>query len=201
MDAVSDRPLTLHPSVHVVILYPSDNDVGEMDIPQPFVVERDRFGKLVHRELKPNGRNMTVTNANKQEYVRSAGTEEIFVPFHPCLSHSRLYVQFRFRDGIEKQFMALQKGFHELIPPHLLKDFDERELELLISGLGKVDVEDWRANTRLKNCSPDTDTIKWFWKVSHSPPPHITVCISSSHAPLRLWSPMTMRKEHVFYSL
>lgn len=81
----------------------------------------------------------------------------------------RLYVQFRFRDGIEKQFMALQKGFHELIPPHLLKDFDERELELLISGLGKVDVDDWRANTRLKNCSPDTDTIKWFWKVSHSP--------------------------------
>lgn len=62
--------------------------------------------------------------------------------------------------------MELQKGFHELIPPHLLKDFDERELELLVSGLGKVDVEDWRNNTRLKNCSPDTDTIKWFWKVS-----------------------------------
>ena len=65
--------------------------------------------------------------------------------------------------------MALQKGFHELIPPHLLKDFDERELELLISGLGKVDVDDWRTNTRLKNCSPDTNTIKWFWKVGHSP--------------------------------
>ena len=41
-----------------------------MDIPQPFVVERDRFGKLVHRELKPNGRNETVTNDNKEEYVR-----------------------------------------------------------------------------------------------------------------------------------
>lgn len=76
-------------------------------------------------------------------------------------------MQFRFKDGIEKQFMALQKGFHELIPPHLLKDFDERELELLVSGLGKVDVEDWRTNTRLKNCTPDTSTIKWFWKVRH----------------------------------
>ena len=50
----------------------SDNDINEMDIPQPFVVERDRFGKLVHRELKPNGRNETVTNENKEEYVRSA---------------------------------------------------------------------------------------------------------------------------------
>lgn len=94
--------------------------------------------------------------------------------------------------------MALQKGFHELIPPHLLKDFDERELELLISGLGKVDVDDWRANTRLKNCSPDTNTIKWFWKVGHSP---ILYCLYLTPPLLRLWSPMTMRKEHVFSSL
>ena len=79
--------------------------------------------------------------------------------------HCRLYIQFRFKDGIEKQFNALQKGFHELIPPHLLKDFDERELELLVSGLGKVDVKDWKNNTRLKSCTPHTNTIKWFWKV------------------------------------
>ena len=67
--------------------------------------------------------------------------------------------------GIEKQFMALQKGFHELITPNLLKLFDERELELIVSGLGSVDVDDWMCNTRLKHCSPDTDVIKWFWKV------------------------------------
>ena len=78
---------------------------------------------------------------------------------------SRLYVQWRFRAGVEKQFMALQKGFHELIPPHLLKMFDEKELELLISGLGKVDVEDWKANSRLKHCTPETSVIQWFWKV------------------------------------
>ena len=75
-------------------------------------------------------------------------------------------MQFRFRDGIEKQFLTLQKGFHELIPSHLLKDFDERELELLISGLGKINVDDWKANTRLKNCSPDTSVVRWFWKAS-----------------------------------
>ena len=47
-----------------------DNDVSEMGIPQTFVVERDRFGKLVHRELKTNGRHEVVTNDNKEEYVR-----------------------------------------------------------------------------------------------------------------------------------
>jgi len=32
--------------------------------------------------------------------------------------------------GIEAQFLALQKGFNELIPQHLLRPFDERELEV-----------------------------------------------------------------------
>ena len=76
-----------------------------------------------------------------------------------------LYVQWRFKAGIEKQFLALKKGFSEIIPPQLLKTFDEKELELVISGLGKIDVRDWKMNTRLKNCSLDTLQIKWFWKV------------------------------------
>ena len=76
---------------------------------------------------------------------------------HRCLS--------LFRAGIEKQFLALQRGFNELMPTHLLKLFDEKELELVISGLGKVDVEDWKINTRLKGCSPDSKLVKWFWKV------------------------------------
>ena len=42
----------------------------------------------------------------------------------------RLYVQWRFMRGIEAQFLALQKGFNELIPQHLLRPFDERELEV-----------------------------------------------------------------------
>lgn len=32
--------------------------------------------------------------------------------------------------GIEAQFLALQKGFSELIPQHLLKPFDHKELEV-----------------------------------------------------------------------
>lgn len=47
-----------------------DTDLSELDIPQFFVVERDRFGKLLHKELKPGGQNEMVTNDNKEEYVR-----------------------------------------------------------------------------------------------------------------------------------
>lgn len=34
--------------------------------------------------------------------------------------------------GIEAQFLALQKGFSELIPQHLLKPFDHKELEVRV---------------------------------------------------------------------
>lgn len=38
------------------------------------------------------------------------------------------------------------------------------KLQLIICGLGKIDVNDWKANTRLKHCTPDSNIVKWFWK-------------------------------------
>lgn len=34
-----------------------------------------------------------------------------------------------------------------------------------MSGLGKIDVEDWKMNTRLKHCTPDSNVVKWFWAI------------------------------------
>lgn len=50
----------------------------------------------------------------------------------PLPNVSRLYVNWRFLRGIEAQFLALQKGFNEVIPQHLLKTFDEKELEVSV---------------------------------------------------------------------
>lgn len=36
--------------------------------------------------------------------------------------------------------------------------------QLIVSGIGKIDVEDWRRNTRLKNCSESSDLVQWFWQ-------------------------------------
>lgn len=63
-------------------------------------------------ELKPNGKDIPVTEENKREYVK-------------------LYVNYRFRRGIEQQFHALQKGLNELVPTSLLQVFDEKELEVI----------------------------------------------------------------------
>ena len=64
--------------------------------------------------------------------------EALWVTLFLCLSQFthihifRLYVQWRFMRGIEAQFLALQKGFNEIIPQHLLRPFDDRELEVSI---------------------------------------------------------------------
>lgn len=86
-----------------------DNDItGVLD--HTFCVEHNAYGEIVQHELKPNGKSISVTQDTKKEYVR-------------------LYVNWRFLRGIEAQFLALQKGFNEVIPQHLLKAFDEKELE------------------------------------------------------------------------
>lgn len=62
-------------------------------------------------ELIPGGQEIQVTQENKQKYVHH-------------------YVQWYFKRGIDHQLQAVQNGFNELIPRHLLSNFDEKELEV-----------------------------------------------------------------------
>ncbi|XP_031829010.1 SMAD specific E3 ubiquitin protein ligase [Nomia melanderi] len=136
------------PELHRSLTWMLENSIdGVLDA--TFSVEHSSFGVLKNHELKPGGKDIPVTEENKREYVR-------------------LYVNYRFMRGIEQQFLALQKGFHELIPPQLLRPFDERELELVIGGLGTIDINDWKMHTRLKHCTPDTPVVKWFWQIVES---------------------------------
>lgn len=148
------KPVTLDdlesvdPELHRSLVWILENNIDSV-LNQPFCVQHNSFGKMQEYELKPGGKDIEVTEESKREYVR-------------------LYVNWRFMQGIEAQFLALQKGFHELIPQSLLKMFDERELELVIGGLGKIDVEDWKMHTRLKHCTSDSNIVKWFWRAVES---------------------------------
>ncbi|XP_029347770.1 E3 ubiquitin-protein ligase SMURF1-like [Acyrthosiphon pisum] len=66
---------------------------------------------------------------------------------------------------IEQQFLALQKGLTEVVPGTLLEPFDEREIELIISGIDTIDIEDWKRNTKLEHCESDMPVVKWFWEI------------------------------------
>uniref|UniRef100_A0A8B9RGM2 E3 ubiquitin-protein ligase n=1 Tax=Astyanax mexicanus TaxID=7994 RepID=A0A8B9RGM2_ASTMX len=76
-----------------------------------------------------------------------------------------LVIQWRFVNRVQKQMNAFMEGFTELILIDLIKIFDENELELLMCGLGDVDVNDWRQHTVYKNgYCPNHPVIQWFWK-------------------------------------
>lgn len=47
----------------------SENDITSV-LDHTFCVEHNAFGKFLQHELKPNGRNIPVTEENKKEYVR-----------------------------------------------------------------------------------------------------------------------------------
>ncbi|KAK5901039.1 hypothetical protein CgunFtcFv8_025948 [Champsocephalus gunnari] len=122
-----------------------ENDPTELDL--RFCIDEDNFGQTYQVDLKPSGSDMVVTNENKKEYID-------------------LVIQWRFVNRVQKQMNAFLEGFTELIIIDLIKIFDENELELLMCGLGDVDVNDWRQHTVYKNgYCPNHPVIQWFWKV------------------------------------
>lgn len=149
-----NKPITLSdiegvdPGLHRSLTWMLENNINGI-IESTFSVENNSFGALKTHELKFGGALIAVTEENKREYVK-------------------LYVNYRFMRGIEQQFLALQKGFSELIPNNLLRPFDERELELVIGGISSIDVNDWKSHSRLKHCSTDTQQVIWFWQVVES---------------------------------
>ncbi|CAL8350146.1 unnamed protein product [Merluccius merluccius] len=144
------KPITLHDMESVDSEYFNslkwilENDPADLDL--RFTIDEELFGQTHQHELKPGGMDIVVTNDNKKEYIH-------------------LVMQWRFVNRIQMQMTAFKEGFYELIPQDLVKIFDENELELLMCGLGDVDVNDWRANTKYKNgYCPSQPVIQWFWK-------------------------------------
>ena len=37
-------------------------------------------------------------------------------------------------------------------------------LQLMIGGLGKIDLDDWKKHTRLKHCTAESHIVRWFWR-------------------------------------
>ncbi|KAJ5078185.1 e3 ubiquitin-protein ligase hectd2-related [Anaeramoeba ignava] len=90
-----------------------DGNVEDLD--EFFQVKTTYFGDTKAYDLKPNGRNIQVTNKNRQEYVD-------------------LYVDFELSKSIKKQFDAFSKGFVTVCDSYTLRILRPEELELLICG-------------------------------------------------------------------
>jgi len=63
---------------------------------------------------------------------------------------------YRFLGAIRQQLNAFLEGFYQVIPKNLISIFNEQELELLISGLPTIDVDDLRVNTEYHKYTADS---------------------------------------------
>ncbi len=97
-------------------------------------------------DLKPDGRNIAVTDENKHEYVR-------------LISENRLTT------AIREQIAAFLAGFHDIIPRELIQIFNEKELELLISGVPDIDIDDWKNNTEYRGYTSTSAQVRYCYSI------------------------------------
>ncbi|TQD73794.1 hypothetical protein C1H46_040671 [Malus baccata] len=130
-----------------------ENDISDV-LDLTFSIDADEEKLILYErtevtdyELIPGGQNIKVTEENKHQYVD-------------------LVAEHRLTTAIRPQINAFLDGFTELIDKELISIFNDKELELLISGLPDIDLDDMRANTEYSGYSPASPVIQWFWEVA-----------------------------------
>ncbi|KAI0829944.1 hypothetical protein BC628DRAFT_1314795 [Trametes gibbosa] len=135
------------PEYYNSLVWILENDPSPLDL--TFSVEADEFGVTKLVELKEGGAIIPVTQENKKEFVQ-------------------LSANYRLYSSIKEQIEALLAGFYEIIPKDLISIFNERELELLISGTPDIDVDEWRSATEYNGYTSSDPVIVWFWRALKS---------------------------------
>lgn len=136
---------TIDPELWKGIQWMLDDNNDVSSLCYTFSVDDERFGEIYVHDLKPDGRDIEVTQENKHEYIK-------------------LLTQFRIVERIRPQMDAFCSGLFEIVPQHLLSIFDDRELEMLIGGINEIDLADWRKYTDYRNCEPEDPVCLWFWR-------------------------------------
>ena len=121
---------------------------GVLDL--TFTEEVDFFGRRETVELVPGGARVKVTDANKRAYVDAAAAHRVST-------------------AIRDQTSAFLAGFWAVVPLAALAPFDDRELELLISGLPEIDVADLKRSCEYGGgYTAASPPVVAFWEVVES---------------------------------
>ncbi|KAK3226693.1 hypothetical protein Dsin_006555 [Dipteronia sinensis] len=143
-----DELSTLDPELYRNLMYVKHYDGDVQDLCLDFTVTEESFGKRYIIELKPGGKDVSLTNENKMQYVHAMADYKLNRQMLPFSN-------------------AFYSGLTDLIAPSWLKLFNANEFNQLLSG-GKhdIDVVDLRNNTRYTGgYSEGSRTIKLFWEV------------------------------------
>ncbi|KAJ1953679.1 E3 ubiquitin-protein ligase tom1, partial [Dispira parvispora] len=134
----------IDPEYYKSLVWMLENDITDL-LDLTFSIEVDEFGENRVIDLKPGGSEIPVTEENKHEYVKMVCEQKL-------------------TEAIREQIDHFLQGFHDIIPRDLVQIFNEQELELLISGLPDIDVDDWKNNTEYHGYTTAAPQIQWFWR-------------------------------------
>lgn len=120
-----------------------DYNLEDIGLDLSFSTVTHWFGRAQTVDLIPNGKNIEVTEKDKEKYVN-------------------LVCQHRMTTAIKDQIKAYLDGFYDLVKPELIKIFTPKELELVISGMPDIDISDLKKNTEYQGYRPGDKEIVWF---------------------------------------
>ncbi|XP_065569071.1 ubiquitin-protein ligase E3C-like isoform X2 [Artemia franciscana] len=140
---------SLDPTLHRNLLYLRDykGDVSELEL--DFTIVTQEFGDTRTVELKPGGSSISVTSANRIEYIY-------------------LVADYKLNKQIQLQCAAFRQGLADVIPLSWLRMFNYKELHVLISGAEvPIDIQDLKRHTTYSGGYDEAhQVIKNFWKIA-----------------------------------
>ena len=125
-----------------------EGDIEDLELYFRVTDENAVTGQTTEVDLVPGGDQIKVTNQNKFRYIY-------------------MMADYRLNQRIKPQSDAFVNGFRDCIPLAWLSIFNDRELNMLLSGAqNSMDVKDLMKHCEYKNgFSSSTKQVKWFWKL------------------------------------
>ncbi|KAJ8532779.1 hypothetical protein K7X08_015668 [Anisodus acutangulus] len=143
-----DELSTLDPELYRNLMYVKHYDGDVKDLALDFTVTEESLGRHIVIELKPGGKDISVTKENMLHYVHAMA-------------------DFKLNRQILPFSNAFYRGLTDLISPSWLKLFNASEFNQLLSGGNHdIDIDDLRKNTRYTGgYTEGSRTVKLFWEV------------------------------------
>ncbi|XP_059554257.1 E3 ubiquitin-protein ligase SMURF1 isoform X11 [Myotis daubentonii] len=160
---------------------PSEGSVEDEELPA------QRYERDLVQKLKVLRHELSLQQPQAGHCRIEVSREEIFeesyrqiMKMRPKDLKKRLMVKFRGEEGLDYGGVAREWLYllcHEMLNPYyglfqystdniymLQINPDSSINPLIIGGLDKIDLGDWKSNTRLKHCAADSDIVRWFWQ-------------------------------------
>jgi E3 ubiquitin-protein ligase HUWE1 len=135
------------PDYHKSLVYMLEHPLEESGLDYlTMSATADYFGMETVVDLIPDGRDVSVTDDNKLEYVN-------------------LVAAHRMTNAIKEQIAAFTEGFNDIVPHEIISILNPSELELLISGTPEIDIDDLKNNTEYTGYTTSAPQVRWFWEV------------------------------------